>query len=69
MGPRSSDESVVDPELKVIGVNGLRVADASIFPVNTNANPVSAIVVVAEKVADMIINEYINNFKSSSSMT
>ncbi|XP_011501811.1 PREDICTED: glucose dehydrogenase [FAD, quinone]-like [Ceratosolen solmsi marchali] len=47
-------EAVVDHELRVHGVRNVRVADASVFPVLTNANPVSAIVVVAEKAASMI---------------
>ncbi|XP_023246416.1 glucose dehydrogenase [FAD, quinone]-like [Copidosoma floridanum] len=54
MGSRTDPRSVVDPELRVLGVRNLRVADASIFPVLTNANPVAAIVAVAEKAADMI---------------
>lgn len=57
MGPEASG-GVVDHELRVHGVPNLRVADASVFPVLTNANPVAPIVVVAEKAADMIFTHW-----------
>lgn len=58
MGQKKHPTSVVDPELRVIGVPGLRVADASIFPIVPNSNPVAAIVMVAEKASDMIIRNW-----------
>ncbi|XP_016843208.1 glucose dehydrogenase [FAD, quinone] [Nasonia vitripennis] len=57
MAPEASG-GVVDHELRVHGVPNLRVADASVFPVLTNANPVAPIVVVAEKAADMIVTHW-----------
>lgn len=63
MGPEDNPDSVVDHQLRVHGVPNIRVADASIFPVNTNANPVAAIVMVAEKAADMIHESYADTFK------
>ena len=48
-------ESVVDPELRVRGIDGLRVADASIFPRLVGGNSNAAVVMVAEKASDMIL--------------
>jgi choline dehydrogenase len=46
--------AVVDPHLKVYGVEGLRVADASIMPVIPSTNPQTTIVMIGEKAADLI---------------
>jgi len=45
---------VVDGKLKVYGVKGLRVVDASIFPMLTRGNPISAVYAVAEGAVDII---------------
>jgi choline dehydrogenase len=46
--------AVVDPQLRVHGVEGLRVADASIMPVVTSSNPHTTVVMIGERAADLI---------------
>ncbi|OYU20151.1 MAG: choline dehydrogenase [Rhodobacteraceae bacterium PARR1] len=55
MGRRDDPMAVVDPECRVIGVDGLRVADSSIFPQVTNGNLNGPSIMVGEKAADHIL--------------
>jgi choline dehydrogenase len=50
----ADDETVADPELRVRGVDGLRVVDASIFPVIPGGNTHAPTVMVAERAADLM---------------
>ncbi|MCX5463427.1 GMC family oxidoreductase [Alcaligenes parafaecalis] len=47
-------DSVVDPQLRVHGVKGLRVADASIMPMIISGNPNGVCIMIGEKAADLI---------------
>lgn len=54
MGPADDPYAVVDQNLRVHGVQGLRVIDASIMPTITNGNINAPTIMIAEKGADMI---------------
>jgi choline dehydrogenase len=55
MGRADDPSAVVDPEARVIGVKGLRVADSSIFPRITNGNLNAPSIMVGEKASDHIL--------------
>ncbi len=55
MGAEDDPMAVVDPECRVIGVDGLRVADSSIFPRITNGNLNGPSIMTGEKAADHIL--------------
>ena len=57
MGRRDDPWAVVDPECRVIGVEGLRVADSSIFPQVPNGNLNAPSIMVGEKAADHILGK------------
>ncbi len=54
MGPSTRDDTVVDDALRVHGIDGLRVADASIMPMIPSANLNASALMIGEKAADMV---------------
>jgi choline dehydrogenase len=54
MGPVTDPTAVVDDQLRVHGMQSLRVADASIMPSMPSANTYATTMMIAEKASDMI---------------
>jgi choline dehydrogenase len=53
----SGPGTVVDPSLRLHGIHGVRIADASIMPTIVSANTQAAVMMIAEKAADLIMKD------------
>ena len=54
MGPASNPRAVVGPDLKVHGLDGVRVIDASVMPFVPSSNTCATTLMIAEKGADLV---------------
>ena len=54
----ADDDAVVDPALRVRGITGLRIADASIMPRITSGNINATCLMIGEKSADLILQDH-----------
>jgi len=55
MGPAHDASAVVDAQLRVHGLEGLRVADASVMPAMPSGNTGAPTMMIAEKAADLLL--------------
>jgi choline dehydrogenase len=54
MGAADDELAVVDPQLRIHGLNGVRIADASVFPTMPAVNPMIGVLMVGEKAAELL---------------
>ena len=57
LGGASDPDAVVDPDLRVRGLNNLRVADASVFPTLTSVNPCLTVMMIGERCAHLVLTQ------------
>ncbi|KAF7965438.1 hypothetical protein HWV62_43515 [Athelia sp. TMB] len=61
MGAFTDPTAVVDPLLRVRGLKGLRVVDASVFPLMVTANPMVTVLMIGERASDLVKADYYRN--------
>lgn len=61
MGPSWDPGAVVDPRLRVYGIGGLRVIDASIMPTISSGNTNAPVIMIGEKGADLVKEDWLGN--------
>ena len=55
---RKDPNAVVDPELKIKGLQGIRIADAGVFPEMPSINPMLTVLAIGERAAEMIAQQW-----------
>ena len=55
IGAAGAELAVVDPALRVRGMAGLRIADASVFPCMPTVNPMVMVLMIGERAADLVV--------------
>lgn len=63
MGPEWDETAVVDPRLRVYGISGLRVIDASIMPVVPRGNTNAPALMVGERGVDLVLEDWLPNYE------
>lgn len=66
MGPSTDPDAVVNPELQVYGIKGLRVADAAIIPILPASHTNAVVFMIGEKAADIVKNYWKNGGNGTS---
>ncbi|XP_078042194.1 glucose dehydrogenase [FAD, quinone]-like [Augochlora pura] len=65
MGPPTDPTAVVDPRLRVYGIGGLRVIDASIMPTISSGNTNAPVIMIGEKGADLVKGDWLMNYETA----